>query len=114
MGVRENKVEKYLDTRFTELGGATRKWVSPGVDGVPDQICFLPYNNLVRYVEHDEVYFVEVKTFDGVLSERQDREQTALRNVGADVTTVYGERGVDKFIDYIINRTGGHLEWEYR
>ncbi len=38
MGVIENKVEKYLDDGVKQLGGITRKWGSPGVDGVPDRI----------------------------------------------------------------------------
>jgi len=41
MGVRENKVEKYLDKEVSKIGGITRKWVCPGRDGVPDRICFI-------------------------------------------------------------------------
>ncbi len=117
MGIRENKVEKYLDAKIVELGGITRKWVSPGRDGVPDRIIFLPYGcHALRpcSINHDEIYFVEVKTFDGVLAEWQDSEHKTLRTAGADVTTVYGQRGVDGFIDYIVTRGDGYLEWEYR
>lgn len=117
MGVRENKVEKYLDTKIVELGGITRKWVSPGVDGVPDRIVFLPCGSTVLMnlcVRDDEIYLVEVKTVDGELSVAQEREHATLRAAGANVTTVYGERGVDGFIDYIVTRGDGYLEWEYR
>ena len=51
MGVRENKVEKYLDAEVNRLGGITRKWVSPGRDGVPDRIIIL----------NGHICFVEVK-----------------------------------------------------
>lgn len=88
MGVRENKVEKYLDDEVKKLGGITRKWVSPGRDGVPDRI-----------VIHDgEIYFVEVKTIDGHLSTAQQREHFRLREAGANVYTVYGDKGVHLFI----------------
>lgn len=91
MGVRENKVEKYLDKQITALGGLTRKWVSPGRDGVPDRICIVK----------GRVWFVEVKTVDGKCSPVQLREHVRLRDAGADVRVVYGEQGVDDFIKNI-------------
>lgn len=88
MGVRENKVEKYLDKRVTDIGGITRKWVSPGRDGVPDRII----------IKGGAVWFVEVKTSDGKLSGGQIRELERLWSAGASATVVYGEKGVDSFI----------------
>lgn len=88
MGVRENKVERYLDKQVKLLGGDTRKWVSPGRDGVPDRIVIL----------NGRVVFVEVKTTDGVTSEAQKREHARLRDKGARVTTVKGNSGVDGFV----------------
>jgi hypothetical protein len=90
MGVRENKVEKYLDEEVVLLGGLTRKWVSPGHSGVCDRIVFL----------QGDVWFVEVKTNDGRLSPEQIREHQRLKDQGANVTTVYGRSGVDKFMEY--------------
>lgn len=88
MGVRENKVEKYLDKQITALGGLTRKWTSPGRDGVPDRICIVK----------GHFFLVEVKVSDGKCSPVQLREHTRLTDVGADVRVVYGEQGVDEFI----------------
>ncbi len=88
LGARENKVEKYLDSEVTKLGGLTRKWVSPGRDGVPDRICVI----------NGEVTFVEVKVEGGKLSPHQYREQVRLKDAGAIVFTVYGHEGVDEFI----------------
>lgn len=88
MGARENKVEKYLDSEVKKLGGLTRKWVSPGRDGVPDRICIIK----------GEVWFVEVKTTDGVLTHVQDREHKRLRKCGANVTTVHGATEVNDFV----------------
>jgi len=90
MGARENKVEKYLDSEIIKLGGITRKWVSPGRDGVPDRICLLPGG---------VVYFVEVKTVDGSVSEVQKREQKRIADTGAFVRTVFGEEEVDQLIN---------------
>lgn len=91
MGVRENKVETYLRDQVKLLGGDTRKWVSPGRDGVPDQIVFVYYS----------MFFVEVKTTDGKLSEAQKREHNRLRALGSTVCTVWGNHGVDLLISNI-------------
>lgn len=91
MGVRENKVERYLNSEIEKLGGITRKWVSPGRDGVPDRICFL----------RGKVVFVEVKTDDGKLSPVQEREHRRLIEVGARVRVVYGEDDVDLLIEIL-------------
>jgi hypothetical protein len=94
MGVRENKVETYLDAEVTKLGGLTRKWVSPGRDGVPDRIV----------IHRGKVYFVEVKTVDGVESAPQYRERVRLTEAGALVGIVYGEAGVDAWIREVLWR----------
>lgn len=91
MGIRENKVERYLDDQIKKLGGITRKWVSPGMDGVPDRIVII----------NGHVIFVEVKTQDGSLSPAQMREHNRLTKCGADVRTVYGEPHVDTLIEHI-------------
>lgn len=90
MGVRENKVETYLDDEIIKLGGITRKWVSPGRDGVMDRICFL-----------NPEWYVEVKTSDGVQTGVQHREAIRLIDHGARVAVVYGNEGVDKFIEWV-------------
>ena len=94
MGVRENKVEKYFDKRITATGGITRKWVSPGRDGVPDRIVII----------NGHVVFVEIKTVDGKLSIAQIREHDRLKKHGATVRTVYGHTGVDQLINTILKK----------
>jgi Holliday junction resolvase-like predicted endonuclease len=86
MGVRERKVEQYLNKKANAAGGITRKWV--GTAGVPDRIVIIG----------GVVTFVEVKTVDGRLSEAQKREHTRLKACGANVATVYGKSGVDELI----------------
>lgn len=91
MGVRENKVERYLDSEIMKLGGITRKWVSPGVNGVPDRIVIVK----------GRVYFVEVKTVDGRLSSWQEREINRLIKHGVNARAVFGQDGVDQLIKSI-------------
>lgn len=88
MGVRENKVETYLRDQVKLLGGDTRKWVSPGRDGVPDQIVF----------GFNPIFFCEVKTVDGTFEPSQEREHKRLRALGSIVCTVWGKQGVDLLI----------------
>lgn len=95
MGVRENKVETYLKDEVKRVfGGETRKWVSPGHTGVPDQILFIP---------GFPVIFVEVKTTDGESSGTQIRERNRLKKIMTNsiFTTVYGHAGVDALITEI-------------
>jgi len=107
MGVRENKVEKYLDKQVEKkLKGITRKWVSPGRDGVPDRILFL-YNEFAS-----TTLLVEVKTIDGELTSIQKREHEKLRDYCV-VATVWGEEGVDKLIEDLLVH-GYLIEEEYK
>lgn len=88
MGTRENKVETHLRNRIKSLGGDTRKWVSPGHIGVPDQIVFV----------FKSVFLVEVKTSKGKFKPGQEREHRRLRELGATVCTVWGQKGVEQLI----------------
>ena len=107
MGVRENKVEKYLDEMIQSIGGITRKWVSPGRDGVPDRIVIVPSTaadaiaRLQRLPPDTliaNITLVEVKTVEGVVSLAQNREQQRLIKKGCNVKTVYGAKGVNEFV----------------
>lgn len=95
MGVRERKVENYLRDELKKINGTSRKWVSPGRDGVPDQIV-----RLLRWAV-GMVHVVEVKTTDGTLLPSQVREQPRLSDEGFLVFTVYGHEGVDEYIRMI-------------
>jgi uncharacterized metal-binding protein len=88
MGIRENKVETYLDRCVKSIGGLTRKWVST-IAGVPDRIVIIS----------GCTWYCEIKTVDGKLSEAQKREHIRLRDVGAKVFTLYGKEGVDEFME---------------
>lgn len=107
MGVRERKIEKYLDMLVTGKGGITRKWISPGHDGVPDRIVIMPMKvkdviERLSKMHPDEIvadfHLVEVKTNDGKLSAVQARECQRLLDVGAKTAIVYGETGVECWV----------------
>lgn len=93
MGVRENKVERYLDEQVKSLGGVTRKFTSPGHDGVADRLCFLPGGLL---------WLVEVKTDEGRESPQQARERDRMLDLGFRSRIVYGHSGVDLFLEEVI------------
>ena len=40
--MREREVEKRLVQTVKRMGGICPKWISPGLDGVPDRIVLLP------------------------------------------------------------------------
>ena len=40
--MREREIEKWLREQIKNLGGKALKFTSPGNDGVPDRIVFLP------------------------------------------------------------------------
>lgn len=40
--MREKKIEQKLVAVVKRRGGLCPKWVSPGIDGVPDRLVFLP------------------------------------------------------------------------
>ena len=92
MGVRENNVETYFDEQVELIGGITRKWVSPGRDGVTDRIAVI----------YGTVIFVEVKPIGGYLEPHQVREHKRLEAAGAIVRTVYGHKQVDVLIEWIV------------
>ncbi len=91
MGTRENKVESYLDKEVKRIGGVSYKWT--GRPGVPDRIV----------IYKSSVFFIEVKTTDGVLASHQLREIDRIRAKGGDVRVLFGSRGIDNFILDISN-----------
>jgi Holliday junction resolvase len=91
MGSRENKVEKHLKKQIKLRGGESYKWVSPGMSGVPDQICIV----------QGHIWFVEVKTVDGLLSPVQQRQIKRLLKVDARVWVVSGHAEVNLLMEEV-------------
>lgn len=90
MGQRERKVEECLKKRVERLNGECLKWTSPGNSGVPDRLCIIP---------GEEIFGVEVKTYDGRLSSVQERMIERLDLAGMMVHVVYGQEDVHALMD---------------
>lgn len=86
--MKEKEIEKILVDEVKRLGGRAYKWTSPGNDGVPDRIVFLPDTRVI---------FVELKTDTGVLSPLQKIQIDRLKKLGQWVEVVKGIRGVKMF-----------------
>lgn len=87
--MRERDVERWLRLQIEKLGGRALKFTSPGNDGVPDRIIFLPGG---------KVYLIELKAVGGRLSPIQVWQQENLRRLGVDVRTITGCAEVEAFI----------------
>jgi len=85
----EKQVEKYLIRRTAERGGVAYKWVSPGRVGVADRIVVLP---------DGVVWFVEVKTVTGRLSEMQKIFAADMMRLGQNYRCVWCKEDVDELL----------------
>jgi hypothetical protein len=86
----EKQLERRLVQGVKALGGKAYKFVSPGNVGVPDRIVILPGG---------AVLFAEIKAQFGRLSEIQLYQIEQLRKLGTEVYTVWGENGVNSFLE---------------
>jgi hypothetical protein len=88
--MREKNVESYLRKRVEEFGGRSKKWVSPGNNGVPDRIVFL----------FGHVFFIETKR-PGVTKLRtaQNVQRRDLEKQGQFVNVLNTKELVDEWID---------------
>lgn len=87
---REGQVEVYLRDRVRGKGGVARKFVSPGHNGVPDQLVFWPGAKL---------HLVETKSKDGTVEPHQEREHDRLRALGFTVYVISTKAAVDRYIE---------------
>ena len=98
----EKNIEKYLVEEIEKLGGLCRKFVSPGVRGVPDRMCLLPYGMTI---------FVELKSEGELPTAPQMREHTRMTNIGHGVWVVDTKAKVNHLINTYKNmrqaQTGG-------
>lgn len=96
----ERDVERLLGNEIRKRGGLYLKFVSPGNPGVPDRLCVMPAGR---------VWFVELKTDRGRLSEQQKVQIGKIRKRGAAVEVVYGVSGVKEFTDALDALDRGHI-----
>ena len=86
---RESKIEQWLVDQVKKMGGIADKFVSPANPGVPDRIIVMP---------NGRIYFVELKTEIGRLSNIQKWQRQRYQDMGADVRIVKGMEQAREFI----------------
>jgi hypothetical protein len=85
----ERNIEALLRDKVKEIGGIAYKWVSPGNNGVPDRIVFLPGGR---------IYFVELKATGRGVTAIQAAVHDRLKRLGFDVLIIDSKEGVLDFL----------------
>ena len=74
--MREKAIESKLVKAVKSMGGLAPKFVSPGLDGVPDRLVLLPGGNMA---------FIEVKAPGETMRPLQVRRKRQLESLGFSV-----------------------------
>ncbi|MBE6874160.1 MAG: VRR-NUC domain-containing protein [Ruminococcus albus] len=88
--MNEKFIEQKLVKAVKNKGGAALKFVSPGVDGVPDRIVLLPGGR---------IGFVELKSLGKKMQPLQERRKRQLEALGFRVWCVDTIEQVERVID---------------
>lgn len=90
--MRENVIERQLAMAVKKMGGMAVKFVSPGLDGVPDRIVLLPNKKMA---------FVEVKAPGKKLRPLQEKRRSQLEALGFPVYVIDGGEQIGGVLDEI-------------
>lgn len=90
--MRENVIEKALVREAKRMGGMAVKFVSPGLDGVPDRIVLLPDRCCA---------FVELKAPGKRLRPQQEKRKRQLEALGFPVYVIDGLEQIGGVLDEI-------------
>lgn len=90
----EKQIERKLVEAVKRMGGIAPKFVSPGLNGVPDRIVLLPFGKIA---------FVELKAPGQKMRKLQVRRKSQLERLGFQV---YCVDGVDQ-IETVLKKIGG-------
>lgn len=90
--MRESTVEHRLVTEVKKRGGIAPKFVSPGLDGVPDRLVLLP---------HGQLAFVELKAPGKTLRPLQVKRKDQLRALGFSVYCIDHPNQIGGILDEI-------------
>ncbi len=89
-------LEKFIEQKLVKLvrreGGMCPKFVSPGMDGMPDRLVLLPGGKIA---------FVELKAPQGRLRPLQVQRHSQLRDLGFSVFVVNAPSQVPKLISML-------------
>ena len=90
--MRENVIERQLAMAVKKMGGMAVKFVSPGLDGVPDRIVLLPDKKMA---------FVELKAPGKKLRPLQEKRRWQLEALGFPVYVIDGAEQIGGVLDEI-------------
>lgn len=90
--MRENMIERQLAVAVKKMGGMAVKFVSPGLDGVPDRIVLLPDKRIA---------FVELKAPGKKLRALQEKRKGQLEELGFPVFVIDGLEQIGGVLDEI-------------
>ena len=90
--MRENAIERQLAMAVKKMGGMAVKFVSPGLDGVPDRIVLLPNKKMA---------FVELKVPGKKLRPLQEKRRRQLEALGFPVYVIDGAEQIGGVLDEI-------------
>ena len=90
--MREKEVEQRLVKAVKAMGGLAPKFVSPGLNGVPDRIVLLPGGRMA---------FAEIKAPGEKMRPLQVRRKSQLEKLGFSVYCVDGIEQIDRILEEI-------------
>ena len=90
--LRESAIERKLVTEVKKRGGLAVKFVSPGLDGVPDRLVLLPGG---------KVAFVELKAPGKKMRPLQQKRAKQLATLGFRVYCIDGKEMIGGVLDEI-------------
>lgn len=90
--MRESQIEKRLVTAVRKRHGLCPKWVSPGLDGVPDRIILLPGRCMA---------FAELKAPGKTLRTQQLYRKAQLERLGFPVYVIDNTEQIGGVLDEI-------------
>ena len=88
--MRERQIERALVQAVKARGGMCPKWVSPGLDGVPDRIILLPGGRIA---------FAELKAPRRPLRPLQRRRKAQLEALGFRVYVIDNQEQIGGVLD---------------
>lgn len=90
--MRERQIEQQLVASVRKRHGLCPKWVSPGLDGVPDRIILLPGKRIA---------FVELKAPGKTLRTQQRYRKAQLERLGFKVYVIDSKEQIGGVLDEI-------------
>lgn len=90
--MKESEIERQLAVAVKKMGGMAVKFVSPGLNGVPDRIVLLPGRKMA---------FVELKAPGKKLRVLQEKRKRQLESLGFPVYVIDGVEQIGGVLDEI-------------